>query len=86
MSTRTNSQYKTSTSKIINLLDEEDLSFQELSHTLHEDEEVLSRELNQLVHDDVIARHFHNHHVTYGRVHYPGAVRLFHKIEAKLQE
>lgn len=85
MSTRTNSKYKNSTSKIINILDRKELSFHELSHALREDEETLSKELNQLIRDDVIARRFHHHNVTYARIHYPNAVRLLHKIEEKLQ-
>ncbi len=84
MSTRTNSQYKTSTSKIINILDRKELSFHQLSQRLQEDEEVLSRELNQLIRDDIVARKFHNHNVTYARIHYPRAMRLLHKIESQL--
>lgn len=84
MSTRTNSHYKTSTSKIINILDRKELSFQQLSQSLHTDEEVLSRELNQLIRDDVVARKFRNHNVTYARIHYPRAMRLLHKIESQL--
>ncbi len=85
MSTRTNSKYKHSTSKIINILDQKELSFRELSNALHEDEELLSKNLNQLIHDDVVARRFHNHNVTYTRIHHPGAMRLLHTLESQLK-
>lgn len=73
MSTRINSQYKTSTSQIVRMLNDRELSFQQLSQVLHQDEEDLSKDLDHLVDNAVIARKFHNHHVTYTRAQHPFA-------------
>ncbi|OGY31191.1 MAG: hypothetical protein A3C02_04100 [Candidatus Andersenbacteria bacterium RIFCSPHIGHO2_02_FULL_45_11] len=61
----TSTRVHTNTKQILNLLDKRPLSFQELARRVHESDEVLSEDINELVHEGVVAMRFHNHHVTY---------------------
>jgi DNA-binding HxlR family transcriptional regulator len=81
MSKRIDSHFKTSTSQIINMVEDNELSFHELFWNLGTDERVLSKDVSNLVTDGVIARKFHNNNVVYTRVHDTPAVRILHRIE-----
>lgn len=74
--------------QIMEALGEHKLSFQELLHFLHPDEEKLSDDLNQLVRAGIIARHFEHHHVAYAlkQRQLQEAIRKLHMVEQMKEE
>lgn len=84
-SMNTSTRVHTNMRQILNILDKRPLSFRELARRVHEDDEALSEDLNELVHGGVVAMRFHDHHVTYARAHHAGALRLLQKLEERLK-
>ena len=85
MSKRTNSHFKTATSKIITLLHNNELSFREIVWNLRQDEKELSRDIKKLVADGIISRKFHHNHVMYSFSQKTPVVHILHTIEHRLQ-
>jgi predicted transcriptional regulator len=56
--------------EIIDVLEKEPLSFQELSRRVHENDEKLSQDIDNLVHAGVVGMRFRNHRVLYTLKHH----------------
>ncbi len=82
MSIRKISHFKSSTSKVIHLLEKSKLSFREIAWNLRLDDDALSRDIKQLVADGVIERKFHHNTVLYSRIHRLPLTRALDRLEA----